>query len=127
MSSPFGVLTGDPNTALKTINSDAMLKRCTSKIRTVSGSNRSVHEFGRQSAGHEEVFIHCIKLLTLMTIELCKQKPVSVWEALLNAAQLLEQTKEGVSLERENKTSILWFTLISEQSHGCLSRNNTRN
>lgn len=124
---PFGVLTEEPNTVLRRINSDAMLKTRTSEIRTVSRSDTSVHECGRQSAGHGEVFIHCIKLLTLMTIELCKQKPVSVWEALLKAAQLLKQTKEGVNLERENKISILWFTLISEQSHGCLSRNNTRN
>lgn len=94
MSSPFGVLIGDPNTALKRMNSDAMLKTCTSKIRTVSGSKKSVHEFGRQSAGHEGVFIHCIKLLTLTTIELCKQKPVSVWEALLKAAQLLDRQKK---------------------------------
>lgn len=123
----FGVLTEDPSTVLRRTNSDAMLKTCTSKITTVPGSNTTVHECGRQSAGHGEVFIHCIKLLTLMTIELCKQKPVSVWEALLKAVQLLKQTKEGVNLERENKISILWFTLISEQSHGCFSRNNTRN
>lgn len=42
--------------------------------------NTLLHEYRRESAGH------ILKLLTLMAVELCKQKLVSVWEALLKAA-----------------------------------------